>query len=413
MATIDSSTPVVPGDTSLAAVFRIDAFRGIWVVNVLAAVAMGTSRFAFVWLIGDLTDWDAAVAVLGVVIGLPALLLSAQAGALADRLAPRPFGVALLASTSAVFAATAVLVPTTMMTVPVALVCGFCSAVPIAGTTPLLQALVPAVVPRERLLQAVALQNMGMMSAMILGAFLGGGIIALFGVAAGFWVIAASSALAAIQYRRTPLPSRPTTAGGQRKGAVREGLRVALGTQPLRSLLGLTFVIGMATTAAMLLLPAVARDVLEVGSFQAGLLNAAMGVGMMLISLVVAARRAPGRPGLVLVVLLPTSLGTGLMLLGWSRSYLLSLLITLAWGAMGGVTMALLRTLIQQHTPPALMGRVMGLSALAMQGAFPLGSIVLFVLVRAAGLSSALVIAGALCTAALTAMATRPHVRRL
>jgi predicted MFS family arabinose efflux permease len=299
------------------------------------------------------------------------------------------------------------------MTVPVALVCAFCSAVPIAGTTPLLQALVPAVVPRDRLLQAVALQNMGMMSAMILGAFLGGGVIAVFGVAAGFWVIAASSALAAIQYRRTPLPPAPSGSGTHRKGAVREGLRVALGTEPLRSLLGLTFVIGMATTAVMLLLPAVARDVLDVGSFHAGLLNAAMGVGMMLISLVVAARPAPKRPGLIVVALLVSTLGSGLVLLGWSRSYPLSLAIILIWGAMGGVTMALLRTLIQEHTPPALMGRVMGLSALAMQGAFPLGSIMLFVLVRAAGLSSALVIAGALCTTAVAAMATRPHVRRL
>ena len=59
------------------------------------------------------------------------------------------------------------------------------------------------------------------------------------------------------------------------------------------------------------------------------------------------------------------------------------------------------------------MGRIMGLSALAMQGAFPLGSIVLFVLVRAAGLTSALVIAGALCTAAVAAIASRPHVRCL
>jgi predicted MFS family arabinose efflux permease len=263
------------------------------------------------------------------------------------------------------------------------------------------------------LLPAVALQNMGMMSSVILGAFLGGGIIALFGVAAGFWVIAVSSALAAIQYGRTPLPPGPPAAGGHRRGAVREGLRVGLGTEPLRSLLGLTFVIGMATTAVMLLLPAVARDVLQVGAFGAGLLNAAMGVGMMVISLVVAARPAPARPGLVLVVLLVTTLGTGLVLLGWSRSYPVSLTIILGWGAIGGVTMALLRTLIQQHTPAALMGRIMGLSALAMQGAFPLGSIVLFVLVQAAGLTSALVIAGALCTAAVAAIATRPYVRRL
>lgn len=412
MATVDSIA-VSPGDTSLASVFRIEAFCGIWIANVLAGIAMGTSRFAFVWLIGDLTGWNPAVAVLGVVIGLPALLLSAHAGALADRLAPRPFGVSLLASTSILFAATAFLVPTSVMTVPVALVCAFCSAVPVACTTPLLQALVPAIVPRDRLLQAVAPQNMGMMSSVILGAFLGGGIIAVFGVAAGFWVITAASALAAVQYGRTPLPAAPSGAGTHRKGAVREGVRVALGSEPLRSLLGLTFVIGMGTTAVTLLLPAVARDVLHVGSFQAGLLNAAMGIGMMLISLVVAARPAPKRPGLMLMALLLTTLGGGLVLLGLSRSYPLSLAIILVWGAIGGVTMALLRTLIQEHTPPALMGRVMGLSALAMQGAFPLGSIVLFVLVRAAGLSSALVIAGALCTTAVAALATRPHVRRL
>ena len=55
----------------------------------------------------------------------------------------------------------------------------------------------------------------------------------------------------------------------------------------------------------------------------------------------------------------------------------------------------------------------MGLSALAMRGAFPIGSIVLFVLVRATGPSSALVLAGVLCTATMAVLATRPHVRRL
>ena len=188
---------------------------------------------------------------------------------------------------------------------------------------------------------------------------------------------------------------------------------MALRTEPLRSLLGLTFVIGMATTAVTLLLPAIARDVLHVGSFQAGLFNAAMGVGMMVVSLVVAARPAPRRPGMVLTTLLVATLGSGLVLLGWSPSYALSLAVILGWGAIGGVTMALLRALIQGHTPPAMMGRVMGLSALAMQGAFPLGSIVLFVLVQATSLRSALIIAGFLCTIAVAAIATRPHVRQL
>lgn len=415
MATTDPIAPGAdrPDDTSLGAVFGIRAFRGLWIANVLAALALGTSRFTFVWLIGDLTDWNPAVAVLGVVVGLPALLLSAQAGALADRLPPRRLGLALLWSTAATFAGTAVLVASPVMSVPVALACAFVTAVPVAGTTPLFQSLVPVVVPRSRLLQAVALQNMGMMSSMILGAFVGGGIIALTGVAGGFWALAAASALAAVAYGRIPLPAQAWGAGLARKGAVREALRVALGTEPLRSLLGVTFVVGMATAAVMLLLPAVARDVLEVGSFPAGLLNATMGVGLMATSLWVASRPAPSRPGLVLVVVMGSSLGTGLFLLGWSRSYALSLAITLVWGAAGGVTMALLRALLQEHTQPELMGRMMGLSALAQQGAFPLGSVVLFGLVRLAGLGPALMLAGVLCAAGIWAIGLFSPIRRI
>lgn len=402
-----------PEETSLGAVFGIAAFRRLWIANVLAALALGTSRFTFVWLIGDLTDWNPAVAVLGVVVGLPALLLSAQAGALADRLPPRRLGLALLWSTAATFAGTGVLVGSPVISVPVALACAFVTAVPIAGTTPLFQSLVPVVVPRSRLLQAVALQNMGMMSSMILGAFLGGGIIALTGVAGGFWALAAASALAAVAYGRVPLPDQAPGAGLDRRGAVRQALRVALGTEPLRSLLGVTFVVGMATAAVMLLLPAVARDVLEVGSFPAGLLNATMGVGLMATSLWVASRPAPARPGLVLVVVMGATMGTGLFLLGWSRSYALSLAITLAWGAAGGVTMALLRALLQEHTPPELMGRMMGLSALAQQGAFPLGSVVLFGLVRLAGLGPALMLAGVLCGVGIWAIGLFSPIRRI
>ncbi|HRB05470.1 MAG TPA: MFS transporter [Ilumatobacteraceae bacterium] len=409
---MNSPTAVASRSSSLASVFRLEAFRGIWIASVLAGIATGTSRFAFIWLIGDLTSWDPAVAVLGVVIGLPALLLSAHAGALADRLAPRRFGAALLVSTTVLFAATALLTPTSLMTVPVVLVCAFCSAAPVAGITPLFQALVPVVVPRDHLLPAIALQNMGMMSSVILGAFLGGGVIALFGIAAGFWVITASSGLAAIQYCRTPLPPKPPSTDNHR-GAVRAGMRVALRTEPLRSLLGLTFVVGLATTAVTLLLPAMARDVLHVGSFKAGLFNAAMGIGMMVVSLVVAARIAPRRPGRLLTTLLVSTLGSGLVLVGLSQNYAFWLAVILCWGAIGGVTMALLRALMQEHTPPAMMGRVMGLSALALQGAFPLGSVVLFVLVQATNLSSAMVIAGVLCTIAVAAIATRPHVRQL
>ena len=72
----------------------------------MASIALGTSRFVFVWLVGELTEWNPATAILGIVIGLPPLLLSAWAGSLADRVSARTLGVGLFAAgmTSAITA---------------------------------------------------------------------------------------------------------------------------------------------------------------------------------------------------------------------------------------------------------------------------------------------------------------------
>jgi hypothetical protein len=80
--TADSATaPAAPDDRSpregVGGLLGSPAFRGVLIANILAAIALGTSRFVFVWLVGGLTDWNPATAILGIVIGLPPLLLSA------------------------------------------------------------------------------------------------------------------------------------------------------------------------------------------------------------------------------------------------------------------------------------------------------------------------------------------------
>ena len=73
------------------------------------------------------------------------------------------------------------------MTVAVALGCAILAEIAPAMVLPVLQALVPAVVPRTSLMQAVAIQNLTMMVSMIGGAFAGGAVIRSFGIAAGFF----------------------------------------------------------------------------------------------------------------------------------------------------------------------------------------------------------------------------------
>ncbi|MFP5489779.1 MAG: MFS transporter [Acidimicrobiia bacterium] len=414
--TADSATATPsPGDAepvgTVGGLLRSPAFSGVLVANVLAAIALGTSRFVFVWLVGGLTDWDPAVAILGIVIGLPPLFLSAWAGSLADRIEPRRLGTTLFAVAMVLFAGSAMLVVTDTMTVPLAMVCGFVTAAAPAMLIPLLQALIPQIVPQRQLMQAVALQNLGMMTSIIAGVFLGGAIIQAFGVAAGFWLLVVACGLGVVVYGRTPLPER--VAAPPRRGAIRHAAGVALRTEPLRSLLALTGVLGLVIAASTLLLPELARDVLGTGSLAASALNVCMSLGMVTTSMFLATRWTPTRPGLALALATSTALGTGLVAIGASRVYWLTAVFCLMWGLTGGVAMTLLRTLLQLHTPPELMGRVMGLSAMAQNGAFPIGALALFGLVTVTSVATAMIIAGAICSVLVWVIVLRPTIRSL
>ena len=394
-------------------VLAIPAFRGLAISNVFAALAFGTSRFVFVWLIGDLTEWNTATAVLGIVLGLPPLLLSAWAGSLADHMNPRPLGVGLLVAGGVLFAVPAVILELGWMTVPLALGCALVGEIAPAMALPLLQALVPAVVPPSRLMQAVAIQNLGMMASIIGGAFIGGGVIKVFGLSGGFWFLTIASLVAAVVYWLTPIPSVPAAPDVERRGAIMRGVRYALGNEPLRSLLIMTFIIGMATGVSILLLPEMARDVLGQDSLGAGTLTAAMSVGMMTTALLLASVWSPKRPGLLVTIVLGAALGGGLVAIGLSRTFALTLLIVFIWGASGGIVMTLLRTLTQQHTPPEMMGRMMGLAATAMNGAFPLSALLLVILVSTTSISTAFIVFGVVFGALVWLSAIRPYVRKL
>lgn len=60
-------------------------FRGFWLAQTCLAGIGGTMRFTFVWLVVTLTDWTAAEGIVAGLLGLPAMLFSAAAGAWSDR----------------------------------------------------------------------------------------------------------------------------------------------------------------------------------------------------------------------------------------------------------------------------------------------------------------------------------------
>ena len=250
-------------------------------------------------------------------------------------------------------------------------------------------------------MQAVALQNLSMMMSVMGGIFLGGAIMQIGGTAAGFWLITVSSTLGWLLSARKWTARTASPAPPPKAGSIRDGARVALGTEPLRSLLAVTVVFGMAITASTLLLPEFARDVLDKDSLAASALNVAMSVGMMITSMVLAARWRPSQPGPGDVDLrrrVPRRwFDRDRPVAGVPRDRPVLLRLGYSRPALG---MTLMRTLTQSQTPPELMGRVMGLSMMAQNGAFPVAAVGLFALVAATDVADAMVITGIVCTGA-------------
>lgn len=386
-------------------------FRRYWFAQFLAALGNGALRFVFVWLALDLSDSAAAPGLLGMALGLPGLVLMIPAGVWSDRLDRRRMIVNTEVAAAAVLAVAAALTWLDAMSIPLAALFAVALGGILAVASPALQALVPSLVPPDRLMTGVALQGMGQNAALLFGAVAGGGAIAVAGVGGAFALLGVLQAVAAVAMARVRLAAREQQPRRGMRGDVGEGLRFALGHEPLRSLLGIGLLAGFTWGIVSILLPEVAKDDLGAGALETSLLFSALGVGLFGTSMVVASRHRIRRPGLLIACSISTLLGGGVLVMGLSRSYLLTFVVMLAWGVGGGTSMTLQRGLLQQHTPDPLMGRVMGLSGLAMIGSFPLAAGVASMMSSAMGPADALVAVGIGAIVISVVLAWRPAIR--
>ena len=402
----------VPGaDRPLRALLALPSFRRFLVAQTLSALVNGTLRFVLVWITLDLSDWEPAVGLVGLALGLAGLAVAVPAGAWSDRTDRRALFVRLSAVTAVVLGSATVVVAADLASVGLLAVHAALLGGLLAAVAPGVQAMVPALVPPDRLMNGVALQMISMNVAMMLGAVLGGAAIAVAGNAGGLALLAVCEAAAAVSMARVDLPARATAAPARLRVQILEGVRWSLGREPVRSLLAVMLVIGFMWGGVQLLLPDLAKDELGAGALASSALFAPLGLGMMTTSLVLANRTSLARRGRLLAVVFTANAGPLVVLIALSRSYVLTLAAMAVWGVGGGIVMTLQRTLLQERTPDELMGRVMGLNTLGMLGSFPLAAIATAVLTAAVGTTTALVVMGAATALAAAAITFRRPIR--
>lgn len=351
-------------------------------------------------------------------MGLPGLVVSLPAGAISDRVDRRWLVIWVSLAGAAVLLLSALVIQADLINLPIAAVLAFGVGTSVAIVTPALQAMVPQLVPPERLMSAVGLQNMGQSVAQIGGAVISGGSITLLGLGPAFFVFTALSLAGVVLMWMVNLPpyERAARAAGGTLTSIftdiRSGLAYAFGRDPLRSLIIVGLFMGSGIGAYGILMPDIAKNELGQGAFASALLIGMLSVGMVTTSLYLASRQQITRRGLMFLAAF-NCFGPGLMAIGLSNSYALTVVIMIIWGGCGGVLMTSQRTLLQEFTEQHMMGRVMSLFALTFNGLLPVSAAYVALVRTQFGPGDTLAIMGAVMAVGAVFIASRSQLRHM
>ena len=397
-------------------VLHLPDFRRLWINLVLFALVTNAARFAFiVVVVRVLQRSESSAGLVGFTIGLPIIFLVLQAGALADRVDRKLLLVGSQVGVLVTVLATGVLLATDRVGMGIVIALTLLAGTFHAVGQPVRMALIPALVPRERLLDAVALNAVGMTSSMIFGPFTAELATEAWGVEGAFFVLAALMAVGLVVVIRLPVP--PVVGASPRTSMVpeiRAGIGYVVADRPLRVLF-LLLALGNMVNGAMVmtLLPSFVTEVFGRSAEDAGTMLALMGAGLLTSSFVVMRLGSMPRKGEVFMRAFLCG-STCLVLLSIAPSFGVSLVVMFLMGACGGFYINMNQSLVQSRTPDPLMGRVMSLYSFSQQGLMPLGALVAGVVASVIGLRPTFGLGGLLAfTVVAVAYVTQRELRAL
>lgn len=400
------------GRIGMFASLGIANFRYLWLGQLSHAGALWMEQIARPFLILEITDGSAWH--LGAVIAvrtLPQLIFGVWAGVVADWFDRR---MVLLIDKTAVLAiniAFAVLLLTGNLALWHIYAYAFLRGSMMAFDQPARQALIPSIVPTDRVTNAVALMSATQNTMRIVGAALGGFAYAALGPEGAFTIVAVIyvGAVVSTYLLDVPTHERPkaTGAGAMMRGML-EGARFAMSSTAIRGVLILSliyFTFGM--SYMQVFAPLFAEKVLEIGSFGFGLMTSLTGVGALAAALFIA-NRQPSRLGVILPLL---AAAFGVMLIAFSAATYLPrpaglvlpmALITIV-GAVQTSYFSLTRAMMLHSAPEEMRGRVIGLLSLD-RAVMTAGAAAAGFLADRMGVQPAQILYGAICAAGGIAM---------
>ncbi len=321
------------------------------------------------WLVFELTDSFAALGLMSLLNGMTGLLLALVGGVVADLVRQRKHVVQLGQALSGINALVlALLVFTDLLRVEHVLIAAAIHGGSNNLTMPSRQALTPDVVGPERLMNAMGLYSTSQNAARLLMPGIAGGMVGALsdpgtigGAAYVYVLIFSIYAVSVATMFPVRVPDRMPRARSfaSLRGDLADGFRFVAGHRPLKLLLICNPLFALLGLGHFVLLPGFAKEVLDAGPGQLGLLVSVSGVGAVAGSLTVAS--LPGRRRGVLMLSSAVLLGVSLVAFAASTSYWLSLGLILFVGVGQAGYLGLMNVLVQTLAGNPHRGRVMSI----------------------------------------------------
>jgi predicted MFS family arabinose efflux permease len=388
--TLDPATTAPPGSSEpsgppaparglrrMAAALTYRDFRIVWLGALVSTVGTWMQKVAQSWLVLTLAGTSSAFYLgLDSFLGeAPILLLTLVGGVVADRLDRRHILMASQVVQMSTALALAALVYTDQVRIWHVLALSVITGVAQAFGGPAHHSLMPSLVPKEHLPNAIAFNAIQFNVARVIGPLISGAALAAFGMAVCFGLNGLS--FVAVLIGLLLLGPRPP-AGNQAKSLkdeMRGGFAYLRSDPSLVGLAALGFMGTFLGSPLLTFLPAFVQDVLHGDVTQYTRLMSFAGAGAVVGALGVAwLGKVPHMGRMVLS--LQIAMGLVIVLFANTREPIANSALLFTGGACMVMVFAMLQSLVQLNAPNELRGRVMSIYMMAFRGGMPLGSLV-------------------------------------
>ncbi len=379
-------------------------YRLVWLGSVTEHIGEWMELAALLWLVNDLTHSPLMLTIVGSCRFILMVFFPILGGMAADKMDRRRLLTLALLSAAVLSIILAVLVKTGTVAVWHIIILSLMSGVATSFNHPARQSIVPNLVEKSHLLNAISLDSASVQASRFIATPIAGFLIASHGVVPVFGARALGALLAICWLAFVKAGLRPPQ-GIVKTGFhnVVDGFRYVRGSALLLALIPLYLIPWITQNTSNNFLPIFARDILKIGASGYGFLQASPGLGA-LAALIALAAVPYYRVNASLLFVTSGVLGLSLLLFSVSGWPFLSMLLLLIYGGMTTTFMTINTALIQNHISDAMRGRVMSLREVA-NGVGPAGSLVFGALAERTSAPFSLALLGIACIAVSIFMA--------